>query len=346
MRAKQNCLALESKARQTAPHATHVSRKQQKICTANQRATNQRTTNTKRKFMKTRQVILATDLSANAVFAAQWAHEYAQRAGAQVLAAHIVEISVPNWLRDAYNVLDDDGERAKVEARINSWYTQHTKGTLDGIVLDVGNIEEKLGEIAKAHENALIVVAKSGKSTLTKLLAGSTAQMLTANPPCPVVIVHPDHATFNEHTHVVVATDLTETATDALAEAAAMAKLLGTTLDVVHASTMSSSPSIDPATLPQDLSTQALCERAKNQMNEVISKHNESLEGVQCNTHIVEAHPVEALTGFAQKHGSDLVFVGNAAHYNVITNVFGRVSVKLMQTLDTTVFVVPPHNPS
>jgi len=291
----------------------------------------------------TQHILLATDLSANAAFAARWAKHYADAVGAKVILAHIIEINVPNWVRDAYNVLEEEDKRVKLEERITEWYRTHAKGEHDGILIEAGNIDQQLGEFAEQIDASMIVIAKSGKSALTRFLAGSTAQMLAANPPRPVVIVHPDHTKLDSTTKIAVATDLTETAEKAIATAARLSGALGSHLDIVHASAIGGS-SVDISELPEELSPENLEKKTKEQLDSVISKHSHELEEIDSSAHIINAAPVEAISQFAQDNHTDIVFVGNASHYNVITNVFGRVSVKLMQTLDCTFIVFPPHS--
>ena len=290
----------------------------------------------------TQHILLATDLSANAAFAARWAKHYADAVGAKVILAHIIELNVPNWLRDAYDIPEDDGRRTKLEERITEWYRTHAKGDPDGILIAAGNTDQQLGELSEKIDASMIVIAKSGKSALTRFLAGSTAQMLAANPPCPVVIVHPDHTDLAADSKIAVATDLTETAEEAIAAAARLSGALGCHLDIIHASAIGAS-SVDIAELPEEFSPENLEKKTSEQLAKVISRHSHELESVDATTHIIDASPVEAVAKFAEEHHTDIVFVGNASHYNVITNVFGRVSVKLMQMLDCTFIVIPPH---
>lgn len=289
----------------------------------------------------TQSILLATDLSANAAFAARWSYNYAKATGAKVILAHIIEINVPNWLRDAYDVIEDDEARAKLEARITAWYHTHTKGEPDGILLAAGNIDQKLAELGEQIDASMIVLAKSGKSMLTRFLAGSTAQMMSANPPRPVVVVHPDHTAISKTTRIAVATDLTPTADKAITAAAKFSGKLKAHLDVVYANAVAS-PTLEDSSLPEQLKGSTLAARAREQFDRVLAAHADELEGIDTDAHTINASPVEGVTTFAEENQVDIVFVGNAAQYNVITNVFGRVSVKLMQTLPCTVIIVPP----
>lgn len=293
--------------------------------------------------MKHRSILLATDMSANAAFAARWARNYAQISGREVVLAHIIEINVPNWVHDAYSALEDEGRRAELEARVHEWYETHAHTRADEVLLDTGNIDQTLAEMAQKVDAGMIVLAKSGKSPLTKFLAGSTAQMMAANPPRPVAVIHPDHTTFDETTRIAVATDMTETADKAIVAAASLARKLGAHLHIVHSSKITSPSLVDEDSMLDLLSPEALIGAAEEKMEEVLDDHIEHLQDLPHTAHVLDKHPVEAIGQFAEERAIDIVFVGNAARYNVVTNVFGRVSVKLMQALDCSFIVVPPH---
>lgn len=291
--------------------------------------------------MKQGCILLATDLSANAAFAARWAHHCAALTGRQVILAHIIELSVPNWLRDAYDALDDEEKKAKLEEKVLEWYKTHTHTDADGVLLAGGEPVQALNDLVEDSGASLLVLARSGKNALTRLLVGSTAQMMAVNPPCSVAVVHPDHTDINESTKLTVATDLTITAEEALADASKLAALVNAKLDIVHATTLFS-PTVATQDLPQQFTPAELTAKANKQMETVLSEHASELTDVTYESHVIEASPVEGLTKFAEDNHSDIVFVGNAAHYSLLTNIFRRVSVKLLQTLPSTIVIVPP----
>jgi len=292
--------------------------------------------------MKNRNVLLATDLSANSAFAAKWAHNYATMAGVGVTVAHIIEINLPNWLRDEYSVLEDDAKRAKAHERVKAWYVEHTGVEPAEIIMETGVTYTRLVDISRRIGASMVVLAKSGKSNITKFLAGSTAQALCANPPSMVVAVHPDHTTLSSETTIAVATDLI-TAEKALEVGAVLANMTDSELDIVHAVKLDTSAAIDTEDLGASFVQAAIEERANEQLARIIEEHEDDFSGLTTHTHLVNARPVKAVIEFVDAHGTDIVIVGNAAEYNVISNAFGRVSVKLMQTLPATVIVVPPQ---
>lgn len=287
-------------------------------------------------------ILLATDMSANAAFAARWAASYAKVTGAKVILAHIIEINLPNWVHDAYNVLEDEEKLATLKNTLLTWYETHAHTEADGVIVATGNMDEELGDLVAQVDAELLVLAKSGKSALTRFFAGSTAQMMAANPPCAVAIVHPDHTHLDDDTKLLVATDLSDAVEHAITGAASMAAALDAHLDIIHATTFSGQAN-SPVDLPDSLKPAALKAAADEQMKHVLANHEEFLNDIEWDAHIIDGHPVDTVAHFAGENDINVAFVGNATSYNLITNVFGRVSLQLMQLLPCTLVVVPPH---
>lgn len=292
--------------------------------------------------MNTNKVMVATDLSDVAATAATWAHSYAQLTGVKVAVVHVIEVSVPNWLRDAYAVPDDPSRRAQAEAQVAAWYKSHTGVDPDEVVLVVGAPDQAIKAAVEAHDPSLLVLSRTGKTRLRRILVGSTAKMLVATPPCPVVVVHADHPSLEAGSDIVVATDLTTTAEVAIVSAAFLAKLAGDTLDIVHAKRPASSSLVAYDEVVNMLTEGPYDEATNEQFKAILAKHQSELAGVVHRTHIVDDTPAEAILNLAEAKHASIIVLGNAAHYNLITNLFGRVSVRVMEHASCTVLVVPP----
>lgn len=294
--------------------------------------------------MKHTKIILATDLSANSAFAAKWAKNYADHAKAHVVLLHIVELNVPNWLRDRYNVVENEQKKAAMEEKLSQWYTTHTGGQPDEVIIQVGNVQDVLNKLPKQLGAGMLVLARSSKSTLTKFLAGSTAQMMAATPPCVVTIVHPDHTELGAQTRIAVATDLTESAETAVTAGAFLASMLGAHLDIVHANSTAQTAALAELGIEDGAGVEALQTQTTELLSAVIARHEHGLQAVDYKAHVLDDQPVDAMESFVDENHINIAVVGNAASYNVLSNIFGRVSVKLTQVLSSTVMVVPPES--
>jgi nucleotide-binding universal stress UspA family protein len=287
-------------------------------------------------------VLLATDLSDHSAAAAAWAYTYARATGAKVILAHIIEISIPNWFKDAYSVTDDKAQLAKLEARVHAWYSAATEGAkADSVVVRVGHPHEQLRELVPELDLHMIVVAQSGKGAIERVMSGSLARSLATVPPCAVVIVDPSHQTASARMEITVATDLTEKAEQALLFGAYLTRIFGGQLDVVHASQLVTAADLEEGDLPANLQPAAIEAAAREQMDAVIAKHAEVLSKVDYAAHVVLGSPVRAIQSFVGQKPQDLVVLGTADHNNIISHNFGRVSAKLMESLPCSVMIVP-----
>ena len=275
-------------------------------------------------------IILATDLSANAALAARWARDFAAVSGAPIVLAHVVEINVPNWLRGAYSSLDDAAKREALESKVREWFENHCGTQADRVILTAGDPFEALHTIAEDEGAALLVVSRTGKGALSRLVAGSTAQSLASAPPCPVAVVHPDRARLAEGARVALATDLTEASESALSAGARLASMLGTQLTVLHAI--------------GDDQEETIHTQAHERFSAALAaiEGPESVKGMTTGPHLLEGGPVDAVKAWTEREPIDVLVVGNAAKYNVVTSAFRRVSVRLTQSIEATVLVIPP----
>jgi nucleotide-binding universal stress UspA family protein len=287
-------------------------------------------------------LLLATDLSDTAKAAAVWAYTYAKATGAKVTLAHIVEISIPNWFKDAYSVTEDAARLAKHQDKIRAWYSDATGGAAaDEVVVRVGQPYEQLREMVPELDIHMIIVSQSGKGAVEKILSGSLARSLVSVPPCAVVVVDPGHNTAFSHMEVTVATDLTDKAERALLFGAYITRLFHGQLDVVHASQLITAADLEADELPAHLQPEAIEAAARQQMDAVITRHADTLQKIEYASHVVLEHPVRAVQSFVGSKPQDLVILGTGDHTNIISNNFGRVSVKLMESLPCSVMVVP-----
>jgi nucleotide-binding universal stress UspA family protein len=287
-------------------------------------------------------ILLATDLSAHSAAAAAWAYTYARATGAKIILAHIVEISIPNWFKDAYSVAEDKGQLAKLEALVHDWYSKATEGAkADSVVVRVGHPHEQLRELVPELDLHMIVVAQSGKGAIERVMSGSLARSLAAVPPCAVVIVDPSHQTASARMEITVATDLTEKAEQALLFGAYLTRIFGGQLDVIHASQLVTAADVGEGDLPANLQPAAIEAAAREQMDAVIAKHAEVLSKVDYAAHVILGSPVRAVQSFVGQKPQDLVILGTADHNNIISHNFGRVGVKLMESLPCSVMIVP-----
>ncbi|MBA2665129.1 MAG: universal stress protein [Bradymonadaceae bacterium] len=290
--------------------------------------------------MKGSKLILATDLSENAGPAARWAEQFGQRMGLDVVVVHVLDITLRSW-QGAYDVLEDNKLRDKALARLADWYEKHTGVAPAEVVLEVGSPLHRLSEVCKSQGAAMLVLSMSGKGAWNKFVFGSTALKLVHSPPCPVVIVHPEHSQVEASPALVVGTDFSKTSDPALSLAGAVARKLGGRIDIVHANVLPSSTLIFDTELPEELQHTAVVDWAEASMERFVQDHVEDLSGLAFDCHVITDYPVHGLLEFVEQNGIDMLFLG---HYGKDAGTMSRLSsvmIKTVQQMRSTVVIVP-----
>ncbi len=291
--------------------------------------------------MKGSSIVLATDLSENARYAAKWAHSFAKKYDLKVIATHVVAISISHWARGAYAVLDDEALMQKARSRVTDWYKDATGDAPDAARVLVGHAPVQLAETVDEHDAAMLVLSVSGKGTLEKFFLGSVAQSLANDPPCPLVLVKPEHSELHEPSDIAVGIDFSKNSGKALDFAAALSKITGGKLDLVHADTTPTIDVIDSEDIPDEYVSDGHYEWAKEEMQQLVDAHQPQLSGVAYQTHIVEDAPAKGMLDYVAEHDPDLVVVGRSGHSRFVASVMGSVVSKVIQSAAATTVVVP-----
>lgn len=296
--------------------------------------------------MKGSSIILATDLSKNAGFAAKWAHTFAEEHGLSVVVAHVVSISVSNWAEGAYDVLDDTAMMAKAEKKVVDWYAEETGDQPDDVCVLVGHTPVQLSEIAEEKDAAMLALSVSGKGAVKKFFLGSTAQSLANDPPCPVVVVTPEHAEMHKPPRFVVGIDFSKNASRALDFAADLARTAGAKLSIVHADTAPAIDVVDADDLPEKYVSNGHYEWAKEEMEKLLEAHADNLEGVDYEVQVIEDYPARGLLEYTDEVDADVLVVGRSGHSRFVSSVMGSVVLKALQAVEATTIIVPAQQPA
>lgn len=281
-----------------------------------------------------KRIIVATDLSENAGAAARWGHSVAAASDAEVIAAHVIEISFGSWLHARYEVAVDDEKRAQAEANIGDWYAQHAGVRPDGVDLRVNSTFNALTEAAEAHAADLLVMTPTGKSALTQFVVGSRLQEIASRPPCPLAV-----AVGEQVKRMAVAVDFSEASKQALEWAHAVAIQLGAELRVLHVAELPDLPAFD-----EDLfgdSFDAFYQQAETHLNAVIAERlgTEDLKGA-----VLTGSPEDAMETYIADNGVDALVLGQTGHDSVIGDILGSVPRGMISRKPCTVIVVPARS--
>ena len=145
-----------------------------------------------------KRILLATDLSELSGEATNYACELSDRFGAELHALYVFADLLPSvdW---SYPQLEEHLEKIQKEESIaltkvipEDWQKSHTVVHATAH----GKPDAEIIGYAKEHEIDLIVLATHGRTGLSHMLIGSTAERVVRMAPCPVLTVHPDGHQF------------------------------------------------------------------------------------------------------------------------------------------------------
>lgn len=288
-------------------------------------------------------LLLATDLSDNARPAAAWASRFGQTEGAEVVVIHVVEISAAHWASGAYDFLDDDKLREQAESRVREWYADATGAEPASVQVRAGTPAAQIAEAVKEEKADLVVIARSGKGGWEKFWLGSTAKALAINPPCEVVIVHPEHGR-PEVSEVLVGVDFSANAERALTVACDLSRRYGAHLQILHAEEVDEIDALDGlggAAIPARYRRSGIDEAASKRMKSLEEAHAADLEGIDYDTQLSQDNPARALIDYCDKKRADVLVIGRAGHSELLANVLGSVVNRVIQAAPTNLIIVP-----
>lgn len=288
-------------------------------------------------------LILATDLSDNARPAAEWAARFGRTEGAEVSVVHVVEISAAHWASGAYDFLDDEKLSEAAEERVRKWYSDATGSEPASVQVRAGTPAVQLAEAVKEAKADLLVVSRSGKGGWEKFWLGSTAKALAIEPPCELVMVHPEHSE-PEVAEILVGTDFSKNADRALTVACRLARRYGAHLQILHSEEVDDIDALDAlggATIPRKYRRPEVELQASERMKSLEEAHASDLEGLAYDTQLARDNPARALIEYCDRNRADVLVIGRAGHSQLLANVLGSVVNRVVQAAPTNVIIVP-----
>jgi nucleotide-binding universal stress UspA family protein len=291
--------------------------------------------------MKGENIVIATDLSDDSGVAARWAHQLAETLGMRVVVTHVIAMSLSKWASGAYDILEDPANFQRAKERVRDWYEEHTGSQPDEVDLRVGNPVPELEASVEELDAAMLAVAMSGKGSMERILLGSTAQALAADPPCPVVIVHHGFERLQQPPRLAAGCDFSANSDRAIAYGAKLAKATESRLEIVHADTAPEFDFIEDADIDGAPGDEDHREWAREEMNDMKERLAAALADVEFDTHIVYDSPSRGLIGFAEENDSDVIIIGRSGQSELVGAILGSVMNTLLQTMPCTTVVVP-----
>lgn len=283
-------------------------------------------------------LLVATDLSSHTA-AARWAADAARRLGARVTVAHVIELDMGGWLaeRGAFAVEARTLELAR--QRVRDWYREATGDRPDDIDVRAGGFVRTMHAIARRVDPLMLVMSRTSKSRFSQFFLGSRVQHLASKPPCPLVVVHPEHDRLAGAGPLVVATDFSPAARTAIDFAGDIANRLDAPLDVVHVLRAPTLPALDAVDGPM---LAELHGWARGALEDITRDQRDRHPGLAVEVHLLEDDPVDGVAEHAEACHARLLLVGQTGYTHKLADLLGSVTRGILHHLPGTICIVPP----
>lgn len=159
-------------------------------------------------------LLVATDFSRRADFAAAWAARRAADAGCPVVLYHAITVEGPGHPQfevHRKSVTEWREQQSRQAEEVTAAQLRALAPTVD-LRCDIEVVDDRVAgivEAAKRHDANAIVVGSRGENALSRAVLGSVAASVLTAATCSVVVV-PRHARYHGVKQVVLASDLTD----------------------------------------------------------------------------------------------------------------------------------------
>lgn len=198
-----------------------------------------------------------------------------------------------------------------------------------------------------AHDSAadLIVLSSRGKTGLTRVLLGSTAESIVRHAPCPVMVVRQragrgttasaERVPFRT---ILVPVDFSESAGNAVEYAAGLARKFDARLVLYHA-LFPHDLVMDRAVADPEWTHKLEIEPAKEQLEELAQVV--ALQGVECDVAIGRGYPAAAICAEADRAHADLIVTSTHGYTGLKHVLIGSVAEHVVRHAGCPVLVIP-----
>ena len=140
---------------------------------------------------KVRRILVPTDFSPPSIKALRYAAGFAEQAGATIYLVHILE--EPAFIHDIETFPLAIPERELVRVARKE-LLKLGKSQINGLVpvktlVRVGKPFREVVALARQTASDLIIIATHGRTGLSRMLLGSTAELVVRHAPCPVFVI-------------------------------------------------------------------------------------------------------------------------------------------------------------
>lgn len=277
---------------------------------------------------RVRRILCATDFSASAAVALDWAASLAASEGAELHVVHTWQ--VPEHVSAAAGAISVPEVSAEVQQDIAARLGEVCQGRAVATkTVRQGAPDAEISALAGEIGADLVVVGTHGRTGLSHVLLGSVAERVIRVSPVPVVTVPESWAARARAKplvrRVLCPTDLTGPSEAAVAQVIALAARLSAKADLVHVLDM------PPYALRLTGDVVAEMEQAaRRDLMDLCERHREKAVGLE--THVRTGVAADAILGVASELDSDLIALPTHARQGMARFFLGSVAERVART--------------
>lgn len=287
------------------------------------------------------QILIGVDGSEESDRAAKRALELAATFDASVTAIHVVETSTLDLTRD-----EEASEILERRESVFSGVEAAAEDAGQSITTEVveGAPAEQITQRATADDADLVVLGRQGASGIGERLLGSVTERVLSRADVPVFVVPGEAEPSADYDRLLVPTDGSENAEQALPHAGAFAERYGSAVDVLNVVDLQEAGgAFDAGGLRESFverlesEGEAAAERAAAAIQE--DAPDADVETVVERTRTQSA--AEQIRDRVAERDIDLVVMGSRGRSTVTQKLLGSVAAGVLQTVDVPVLVAP-----
>ena len=300
--------------------------------------------------MSLEKVVVAVDFSPESDVAVQQALALARQHGAGLTLLHVgmlpdrpvgvpesMQPTLDHYMQIVEDHLQSDRQRlAELRTRISGQGAEISHMVCDG---------HPAGAIARAAEELkadLVVTGTHGRTGLRRFRLGSVAERVVRTAGCNVLVSRARDADAHGFRRVLVATDFSASADDALDTAVALVAP-GTDIDVLYCWYLEpiSYPYYAPTTAALEVTTSirtTLVESSEEQGRRLLERYRDA--PVKLSFHLLEAAPAQGIQQWLESRDYDLVVTGSRGRRGVTRWLLGSVAEMTVRHAPCSVLVV------
>ncbi len=287
--------------------------------------------------MMLKRILVGLDLDAASKSLLKTVDFLARTFKSQIVLLHVIEEVTPQRINEEFFESVRDAAELSMKRATETLDVETTKRLKTFI--SHGNTFTALIEKAREQEADLIIIGPHRKAGLAGVILGNTAQRIVRKAPCPVVVVKGGRpAQFDR---ILVPVDFSEPSRQSLVEAIDLARILGSSIAILHV--------IEPIIYPYvgfaeayvpPVSTREEMAMARSDLKSLLGSVD--MGNVPFESTIRRGNAAETIKRYVRRKGIDLVVMGTHGRTGLPHVLIGSTTEKVVRESSCSVLTIRP----